>query len=263
MSSSYLVTGAAGFIGSHIAETLVKQGERVKVLDNFVTGKRENLAPFLDHIELIEGDLRNPADVSKAVDEINGGLGHHYSVAYVADHSGDGKAYSIEVRIPDHPHYQVDYRTGYVDQPAAVRSGRRMRSTMLFGADANPLGLRVELGDADSRFRLGAAGSKRITVPIQVKIPYGRLEMIQRGDIYWSKLWITLFAEDGEGNQSALSSHEQPITVEADRYQEAVAKGFFSYHTGVEIEGGEQKVFIGVQEELSGRTSIMPIEFDN
>jgi len=70
MSSSYLVTGAAGFIGSHIAETLVKQGERVKVLDNFVTGKRENLAPFLDRIELIEGDLRNPADVSKAVEGV-------------------------------------------------------------------------------------------------------------------------------------------------------------------------------------------------
>ena len=70
MSSSYLVTGAAGFIGSHIAETLVKQGERVKVLDNFVTGKRENLAPFLDHIELVEGDLRNPADVSKAVEGV-------------------------------------------------------------------------------------------------------------------------------------------------------------------------------------------------
>jgi nucleoside-diphosphate-sugar epimerase len=70
MPSSYLVTGAAGFIGSHIAETLVKQGERVKVLDNFVTGKRENLAPFLDQIELVEGDLRNPADVSRAVEGV-------------------------------------------------------------------------------------------------------------------------------------------------------------------------------------------------
>ena len=202
-------------------------------------------------------------DVAKAVDEVNRDLGHHYSVAYVADHSGDGKAYTVKVRIPGHPDYRVDHRTGYVDQPAAVRSGRRMRSAMLFGADANPLGIRVELGDADSRFRLGAAGSKRVTIPIHVKIPYGRLEMIQRGDIYWSKVWITLFAEDGEGNQSALSSHEQPITVEADRYQEAVAKGFFSYHTGAEIEGGEQRVFIGIQEELSGRTSIMPIKFDN
>jgi len=208
------------------------------------------------------GDALFVGDVKKAIDEVNRDLGHHYSVAYVADHSGDGRAYSIKVRIPEHPHYRVDYRTGYVDQPAAVRSGQRLRSAMLFGADANPLGVRVELGDADSRFRLGAAGSKRVKIPIHVKIPYARLEMIRRGDLYWSKLWITLFAVDAAGNQSALSSHEQPISVDTDSYQEAVAKGFFSYYTGVEIEGGEQKVFIGVQEEFSGRTSIMPIEFD-
>ncbi len=209
------------------------------------------------------GDALFIDDPSVAIDEINRDLGHHYSLAYVADHSGDGKAYSIKVRIPDHPHYRVDYRTGYVDQSAAVRSGRRLRSAMLFGADANPLGVRIELGEEDSRFRLGAAGSKRVRIPIQVKIPYARLEMIRQGDLYWSKLWITLFAEDAAGNQSELSSHEQPVSVEADRYQEAVAKGYFSFHTEVEIEGGEQHVFVGIQEELSGRTSIMPIEFDN
>ena len=209
------------------------------------------------------GDALFVSDVGAAVDRVNKDLGHHYSVAYVADHAGDGLTYSIKVRIPNHPHYRVDYRTGYVDQPAAVRSGQRLRSAMLFGADANPLGVRVEIGDPDGRFRLGAAGSKRVEVPLHVKIPYGRLEMIQRGDIYWSKVWITLFAEDAAGNQSALASHEQPITVEADHYQQAVTKGYFSYHTGVEIEGGEQKVFVGVQEEISGRTSIMPIEFEN
>lgn len=202
-------------------------------------------------------------DVGSAVALVNRDLGHYYSLAYVADHSGDGRPHSIEVKIPGQPHARIEYRTGYVDQPAAVRSGRRLRSAMLFGADANPLGVRVEVGDPDSRFRLGAAGSKRVQVPIHLKIPYGRLEMIERGDIYWSKVWITLFAEDAAGNQSTLSSHEQAITVEADRHQEAVAKGYFSYHTSVEIEGGEQRVFIGIQEELSGRTSIMPLAFDH
>jgi VWFA-related protein len=209
------------------------------------------------------GDALFATDVDKAVDEINQNLGHHYLLAYVADHAGDGKAYSIKVRVPEHPHYRLDYRTGYVDQSAAVRSGQRLRSAMLFGADANPLGIRVEIGDSESRFRLGAAGSKRVKVPLHVKIPYGRLEMIERGDLYWSKVWITLFAEDAQGNQSALSSHEQPISVEVDRYQEAVAKGYFSYHTVVEIEGGAQKIFVGIQEELSGRTSIVPLEFDH
>ena len=57
---AYLVTGGAGFIGSHIAETLAGRGERVRILDNFSSGKKENLSRFLDRIELVEGDIRDP-----------------------------------------------------------------------------------------------------------------------------------------------------------------------------------------------------------
>ncbi|MFH1238949.1 MAG: SDR family oxidoreductase [bacterium] len=57
--SLYLVTGGAGFIGSNIVEELIRRQEKVRVLDNFATGKRENLSHLLDKIELIEGDLRN------------------------------------------------------------------------------------------------------------------------------------------------------------------------------------------------------------
>ena len=63
----WLVTGGAGFIGSNIVEELLRRGERVRVLDNFSTGKRENLKPFLKQIELVRGDIRKPADVAKAV----------------------------------------------------------------------------------------------------------------------------------------------------------------------------------------------------
>lgn len=52
----YLVTGGAGFIGSHLAEELSRRGERVRVVDSFITGKRQNLA-HLPGVELIEGDL--------------------------------------------------------------------------------------------------------------------------------------------------------------------------------------------------------------
>ena len=54
----YLITGGAGFIGSHIVEDLLKRGEFVRVLDNFSTGYRKNLERFIHDIELIEGDIR-------------------------------------------------------------------------------------------------------------------------------------------------------------------------------------------------------------
>lgn len=61
----YLVTGGAGFIGSHIARHLVMQGEDVTVLDNFSTGKRENISDL--PVSLIEGDIVDMECVRKAV----------------------------------------------------------------------------------------------------------------------------------------------------------------------------------------------------
>jgi len=69
--SSFLVTGGAGFIGSNIVEELVRLGHNVRVLDNFSTGKRENIAPFLKQIELFEGDIRDEEICRRAVDGID------------------------------------------------------------------------------------------------------------------------------------------------------------------------------------------------
>lgn len=63
----YLVTGGAGFIGSHLAEELVRRGARVRVVDNLSTGSRRNLE-HLPSVEFIEGDLADPAVCARAVD---------------------------------------------------------------------------------------------------------------------------------------------------------------------------------------------------
>jgi UDP-glucose 4-epimerase len=67
----YLVTGGAGFIGSNIVEALAKRGDRVRVLDDFSTGRRENLASF-PGVEVVEGDLRDPGTVARAVAGVDG-----------------------------------------------------------------------------------------------------------------------------------------------------------------------------------------------
>ena len=67
----YLVTGGVGFIGSHLVEELVKRGEQVRVLDNFSTGKRENLSDLQEKIELVEGDIRSYHIVHEVVQGVD------------------------------------------------------------------------------------------------------------------------------------------------------------------------------------------------
>lgn len=67
----FLITGGAGFIGSHIAEELVRKRHYVRILDNFSSGKIENLSGFIDKVELIRGDICSMKDCLKATKGID------------------------------------------------------------------------------------------------------------------------------------------------------------------------------------------------
>ena len=67
MTDGVLITGGAGFIGSHAVEALLAAGEKVRVLDDFSTGRRENLAGMSGALEVIEGDVRDPEIVAAAM----------------------------------------------------------------------------------------------------------------------------------------------------------------------------------------------------
>ncbi|MEK7728285.1 MAG: SDR family NAD(P)-dependent oxidoreductase, partial [candidate division KSB1 bacterium] len=67
----YLVTGGAGFIGSNLVKALLERGERVRVFDNFATGKRANLTEFGNQVEVLEGDLREQAACARAVESVD------------------------------------------------------------------------------------------------------------------------------------------------------------------------------------------------
>src|SRR4028119_1993181 len=69
-SKNFLVTGGAGFIGSNLADNLIAQGGTVRIIDNFVTGYRENLDEIKGDFEFIEGDLNDEAKLRRAVEGV-------------------------------------------------------------------------------------------------------------------------------------------------------------------------------------------------
>jgi nucleoside-diphosphate-sugar epimerase len=69
--SLFLVTGGAGFIGSHLVATVLERGAEVRVLDNFATGKREHLQLFNDRATVVEGDVRDKALVEQLMEGVD------------------------------------------------------------------------------------------------------------------------------------------------------------------------------------------------
>ena len=70
---TYLVTGGAGFIGSHICERLARDGHAVRVLDDLSSGKEKNVEDLRGDVEMIRGDIRDPkllADVMRGVEVV-------------------------------------------------------------------------------------------------------------------------------------------------------------------------------------------------
>ena len=89
----FLVTGGAGFIGSHIVDALVKSGDKVCVLDDLSSGRRENLEGVADKIEFIEGDIRDKVIVAKAMDGVDYVL-HQAALRSVPKSLGNPKLYN-------------------------------------------------------------------------------------------------------------------------------------------------------------------------
>ncbi|MBR6374384.1 MAG: SDR family oxidoreductase [Victivallales bacterium] len=98
-NSRILVTGGAGFIGSNLVEDLLSRNNEVVVLDNFSTGKRENLQPFANdrHFTLIEGDIRDYKTCQKAVDGADYVM--HEAALGSVPHSIDNPMLATDVNI--------------------------------------------------------------------------------------------------------------------------------------------------------------------
>jgi UDP-N-acetylglucosamine/UDP-N-acetyl-alpha-D-glucosaminouronate 4-epimerase len=131
--AKYLVTGGAGFIGSHIAEALVARGESVRVLDNLLTGKMENLAAFLPRIEFVEGDICDLETCRRAVEGVEYVL--HQAALPSVPRSVEDPLLTNAINVTGTLNLMLAARD------AGVRSFVQASSSSVYGDDPAPLKL--------------------------------------------------------------------------------------------------------------------------
>ncbi|HUU53347.1 MAG TPA: SDR family oxidoreductase [Armatimonadota bacterium] len=119
----YLVTGGAGFIGSHLAETLAISGQRVRVFDDFSAGKKENLASVEPSVELLEGDV---TDLEACREACKG-------VEYILHHAA---RVSVAESLEDPFRYQRANALGTLNMLWAAREARCTRFVYAGSASA-------------------------------------------------------------------------------------------------------------------------------
>src|SRR5579864_1477570 len=107
-----LVTGGAGFIGSHIVDALVKQGHRVRVFDNLSTGRKGNLDEVWKKIDFVRGDLREKRDIVRAVRGVD--LVFHEAALRSVQRSVDDPAATHEVNVTGTFHLLLESRRARV-----------------------------------------------------------------------------------------------------------------------------------------------------
>lgn len=94
----FLVTGGAGFIGSHIVEALLRRNHQVRILDNFSTGKRENLPADQASLEVLEGDIRESETVVRAVTGVDGVFHEAALISVPRSVEHPGESFEINAR---------------------------------------------------------------------------------------------------------------------------------------------------------------------
>lgn len=141
---NYLVTGGAGFIGSHIVDRLVETGGSVRVLDDFSTGKKENLRRLKERIEVVEGDIRDYDLVRRASDGIDI-VFHEAAISSVAKS---------------------------VDDPVNVSDVNVMGTVNVLHAARDAGAKRVVYASSAAVYGSGGFGPRRETMPPSPQSPY-------------------------------------------------------------------------------------------
>jgi VWFA-related protein len=200
--------------------------------------------------------ILNTNNFLPSLEDMAGDFRGYYSLGYTPSHSGDGRYYSIEVRVRQKG-LSVRHREGYRDKPADLRMSESTMSALRWDLENNPHGMTLQ-------FRSGSGQTEPETevVELAVRIPLASVVLVPRETIHVGRLRLYLALRDSQGRVAAV--REIPVTIEIPGAEMEQALGQdYVYKIPLMMRSGRQRVAVGLLDEIGANRSFVTADIDS
>lgn len=191
----------------------------------------------------------NTNNFAGALDAMAKDFNSYYSLGYLPSHSGDGRFHRIEVKVRKKG-LEVRHRDGYRDKSLETRITEGTLAALVFDQGSNPLNANIQFLDP-------VVDGKRDTfLPIEVRIPIGRVTLLPGEQMHSGKIRISLAVMDEENQISPVEMSTVPIQIPEQDLEIARTK-YYVYSATLQVRPGKQKIAVGLRDEVTGQQSFV------
>lgn len=200
--------------------------------------------------------ILNRNDVGPALSRIATDFDTYYSLGFTPSHSGSGRLFDLEVRIPGRKGLEIRHRAAYRDKPVGTRMADGTLATLLYGEQRNGLGIQLALeGEA-----VDADDGDLYLVKVLVRIPIGSLTLIPREGVHVGRAKVFFAAMDEEGGMSEVQEVPVDVRVPQAQLEEARTQPYV-YEVQLRMRPGPHRLAVGVLDEVGAEAAFVARSF--
>ena len=191
-------------------------------------------------------------DITLGMEQFRQDLFSYYSLGYTISGSGTDRIHRLEVQLPDHPGYKLNYRRSFVEKSLESKVQDRVTSGLTFDLDDNPMEVSVDTETATP------AADERSILPFEIGIPIDSIALVPEDDDYVGRVVVFIAVRDSKGRQSDMQRREHEIRIPQSDF-EAHHQDRYVIELPLLMRSGSFRIVVGVLDRLTRQTSYSTI----
>ena len=190
----------------------------------------------------------NTNDIAGGLERFRQDLFSYYSLAYTISGSGGDTVHSLEVELPGHPEYELNYRRNFVEKSLESKVQDRVFSGLTFDIDENPMQLSVEASEA------APAAEERWVLPIEIGFPLASIALVPEGENLVGRVVVFVAVRDDDGRQSDMQRSQYLINVPRGDL-ESHGGDRYTIELPLLMKSGNFRIVVGLMDQLTRQAS--------